>query len=87
MWVKLETQLKFLRRVSDQGKLNNDLAQCYFTLLQKLHGTLLQAVSQIEMAASSLQSSGKASKIFTPEKWKYARIKKSLDALMVELEV
>lgn len=84
VWVKLETQLKFLRRISEQGRLNDELAQCHFTLLQKLHGTLLQAVSQVEVSASSTESA--SNKFFKFGRWKHAMLKKSLDALMVELE-
>lgn len=86
VWVKLETQLKFLRRISDRGLLNDELAQCHFTLLQKLHGTLLQAVSQLDTAASSITSHSKSLKLFKPGKWKYALVKRSLDVLMTELE-
>ncbi|KXX81536.1 Eukaryotic translation initiation factor 2-alpha kinase 1 [Madurella mycetomatis] len=84
VWVKVETQLKFLRRISEQGRLNDELAQCHFMLLQKLHSTLLQAVSQLEMSASSIESA--SNKFFRFGRWKHALLKKSLDALMVELE-
>ncbi|GAB1315570.1 hypothetical protein MFIFM68171_05780 [Madurella fahalii] len=84
VWVKLATQLKFLRRISEQGRLNDELAECHFMLLQKLHGTLLQAVSQVEMAASTVESAG--NKFFKFGRWKHAVFRKSLDALMVELE-
>ncbi|KAG7294548.1 hypothetical protein NEMBOFW57_004623 [Staphylotrichum longicolle] len=86
VWVKLETQLKFLRRIANQGHLKDELAQCHFTLLQKLNGTLLQAVSQLEMAARSIESNPRAPKFFKIGKWRYAVIKKTLDTLMVELE-
>jgi hypothetical protein len=86
VWVKLETQLSFLRRVAHQGHLKDELAHCHFTLLQKLNGALLQAVSQLELAASSLESKPKTLKILKVGKWKYAIMKKTVDTLMAELE-
>ena len=86
MWVKLETQLSFLRRVAHQGHLKDELAHCHFTLLQKLNGALLQAVSQLELAASSLESKPKTLKFLKVGKWKYAIMKKTVDTLMAELE-
>ncbi len=86
VWVKLETQLKFLLRIADQGHLNDELAQCHFTLLQKLDTALGQAVSQMKMAASSMDSTPKALKFLKLGKWKYALFNKTLDTLMAELE-
>jgi hypothetical protein len=85
-WVKLETQLNFLRLLSDRGKLNHELAQCHFALLQKLHGALLQAVSQLEMAALSVKSNTKVLNFFKPGRFKYALVKDTLDSLVAELE-
>ncbi|KAK4171417.1 hypothetical protein QBC36DRAFT_382580 [Triangularia setosa] len=90
LWTKLETQLAFLRRIKDY--LTEELAQCHFNLLQKLHGTLLQAVSQLEVAASSMStpaSNGRGhglSRMLQLGRWKYALAKKGLDALMAELQ-
>jgi hypothetical protein len=85
--VKLETQLNFLRLLSDRGKLSHELAQCHFTLLQKLQGALLQAVSQQEMAASSVKSNTKVLNFFKPGRFRYALVKDTLDSLVAELEV
>ncbi|KAK0719029.1 hypothetical protein B0T21DRAFT_374625 [Apiosordaria backusii] len=91
LWTKLEAQLAFLRKIKDH--LTDDLAQCHFNLLQRLHGTLLQAVSQLEVAASSLTTPANTgrghglSKILQLDRWKYALAKKGLDALMIELQV
>ncbi|KAK4235115.1 eukaryotic translation initiation factor 2-alpha kinase 1 [Achaetomium macrosporum] len=84
--MKLETQLNFLRRISDQKRLNSELAQCHFMLLQNLQGTLLQAVSQIETAVSSIGSDGNTLKFLKLGKWKYAIFKKTLDRMMAEME-
>jgi hypothetical protein len=73
--------------MSDQGLWNDELADCHFALLQQLHGTLLQAVSRLEMAASALESQDKSSNIFRKfGRWKYALANKALNALMTELE-
>jgi hypothetical protein len=74
-WTKLEVQLNFLSKISDQ--LEGELAQSQFNLLQKLHGKLLQATSQIEMMSS------KDSLI---KRLKYSIVKGSLDELVAELE-
>ncbi|KAK0663945.1 hypothetical protein QBC41DRAFT_234217 [Cercophora samala] len=91
IWTKLETQLAFLRRIKDH--LTEELAQCHFDLLQKLQGTLVQAVTQLEAAASSMNTSTDAgrghglSKILQLDRWKYALAKRGLDSLMTELQV
>lgn len=82
----LETQLAFLRRIAHQGQLSDELAHCHFALLQKLNGTLLQAISRIETASSSMESKHYALRYLKTGRWNYALIKKTLDTLMVELE-
>ena len=85
VWVRVETQLQVVCRMSDQGLWNDELADCHFALLQQLHGTLLQAASQLDMAASAIESDRNS--IFRKfGHWKYALTNKTLDALMAELE-
>lgn len=83
-WTRLETQLGFLRRIKSQ--LTNELAQCHFDLVQKLHSTFVKAVSELEMAAASIPAKGnKLSSLLQSGRWKYA-MRKTLDTLMSELE-
>ncbi|KAK4650970.1 hypothetical protein QC762_700990 [Podospora pseudocomata] len=90
IWTKLETQLVFLRGIKDH--LTEELAQCHFDLLQRLQGTLLQAVSQLEAAASSIVASTSTgqghvlTRMLQLDKWRYAVAKRGLDALMTELQ-
>ncbi|KAK4447957.1 hypothetical protein QBC34DRAFT_466541 [Podospora aff. communis PSN243] len=84
-WVRLETQLEFLRRIKDH--LTDDLAQCHFDLVQKLHGTLARAVAELEIAASSVGSgTGGLAGMLRVGRWKYV-LRKNLDTLMSELEM
>ncbi|CAP65692.1 uncharacterized protein PODANS_7_990 [Podospora anserina S mat+] len=90
IWTKLEIQLVFLRGIKDH--LTEELAQCHFDLLQRLRGTLLQAVSQLEAAASSIVASTSTgqghvlTRMLQLDRWRYAVAKKGLDALMTELQ-
>ncbi|VBB87236.1 Putative protein of unknown function [Podospora comata] len=90
IWTKLEIQLVFLRGIKDH--LTEELAQCHFDLLQRLHGTLLQAVSQLEAAASSIVASTSTgqghvlTRMLQLDRWRYAVAKRGLDALMTELQ-
>lgn len=86
VWVRVETQLQVVCRISDQGLWNDELADCHFALLQQLHGTLLQATSQLDTAASAIESRDKGSLFRKFGRWKYALANKTLDALMAELE-
>ncbi|KAK4107345.1 hypothetical protein N656DRAFT_840443 [Canariomyces notabilis] len=87
IWPKVQAQLQVVCQMSDQGLWNDELADCHFALLQQLHGTLLQAVSRLEMAASAMESQDKSSNIFRKfGRWKYALANKALNALMTELE-
>ncbi|KAI0101026.1 hypothetical protein GGR51DRAFT_551182 [Nemania sp. FL0031] len=83
VWVKTETQLKFLRKISDH--LTDDLVQSQLDLLQTLKGKLVQAVSRLEdVSPENAVSRGKA--IDMLRKWKFALIKNSLDELIAGLE-
>ncbi|KAI0873146.1 hypothetical protein GGS24DRAFT_464971 [Hypoxylon argillaceum] len=83
LWTKIETQLKFLRKISDH--LTDDLVQSQLDLLQRLKGKLVQAVSRLEdVNPESVASKGKTIDIL--RKWKFALIKSSLDELIAELE-
>ncbi|KAK4662283.1 uncharacterized protein QC763_700990 [Podospora pseudopauciseta] len=90
IWTKLEIQLVFLRGIKDH--LTEELAQCHFDLLQRLRGTLLQAVSQLEAAASSIVASTSTgqgqvlTRMLQLDRWRYAVAKRGLDALMTELQ-
>jgi hypothetical protein len=82
-WTKLQIQLTFLRKISDQ--LEIDLAESQFNLLQILQGKLSHATSRIEKLSS--KESPAASKFFNfSRKLKYSIVKSSLDELVVELE-
>ncbi|KAM7216898.1 hypothetical protein V8F06_007767 [Rhypophila decipiens] len=84
-WVRLETQLEFLKRIKDH--LTDDLAQCHFDLVRKLHGTLARAVAELEIAASSIGSGTSGlTGMFRVGRWKYA-LRKNLDTLMSELDM
>ncbi|KAK0621043.1 hypothetical protein B0T14DRAFT_482229 [Immersiella caudata] len=84
-WVRLETQLEFLKRIKDH--LTDDLAQCHFDLMRKLHGTLVGAVAELEIAASSIGSGTSGlTGMFRVGRWKYA-LRKNLDTLMSELDM
>ncbi|KAI8622928.1 hypothetical protein F5Y19DRAFT_460523 [Xylariaceae sp. FL1651] len=83
LWLKVETQLKFLSRISDH--LNDDLVQSHFSLLQKLNGKLLQTVSQLETVSLDGTSNKRKPSDFI-RKWKFTLIKTSLDELVAELE-
>lgn len=72
-WTRLEIQLKFLSKISDQ--LDERLIESQLNLLQKLHGKLLQATSQIDMPTSKYL-----------RKLKYTVVKDRLDELISELE-
>ncbi|KAI1302522.1 hypothetical protein F5Y03DRAFT_210772 [Xylaria venustula] len=84
LWVKVETQLGFLVKIS--GQLTDDLVQSQLDLLQRLKGKLAQAASRLEVVdPKNVKSKGKAGDIL--RKWKFALVKSSLDELMTELEV
>ncbi|KAK5637116.1 hypothetical protein RRF57_012829 [Xylaria bambusicola] len=83
LWIKVETQLGFLAKISDH--LTDDLVRSQLNLLQRLKGRLAQAASQLEAVdPKSMGSKGKAADIL--RKWKFALVKSSLDELMGDLE-
>ncbi|KAJ8124717.1 hypothetical protein O1611_g8923 [Lasiodiplodia mahajangana] len=83
VWIKTETQLKFLRKISDH--LTDELVESQLDLLRRLKGKLVQAVSRLEdVSPENAASKGKA--IDMLRKWKFAIIKNSLDELIAELD-
>ncbi|KAI0811652.1 hypothetical protein GGR55DRAFT_688268 [Xylaria sp. FL0064] len=82
LWVKVETQLGFLAKIS--GHLTDDLVQSQLDLLQRLRGKLAQAASRLEVSPSGVRDRGRATDIL--RKWKFALVKSSLNELMAELE-
>ncbi|KAF2964684.1 hypothetical protein GQX73_g8879 [Xylaria multiplex] len=84
LWVKIETQLEFLGKIS--GHLTDNLIQSQLDLLQRLKGKLTQAVSRLE-DVNPKNSTNKGKKVDILRKWKFALIKSSLDELVTELEV
>jgi hypothetical protein len=73
VWTRLEIQLNFLCKVSHH--LNEQLAQSQYFLLQKLHGKLVQATSQLDISGPKFW-----------QKLKHAFVKERLDELIQELE-
>ncbi|KAI0539442.1 hypothetical protein GGR58DRAFT_464309 [Xylaria digitata] len=84
LWVKIETQLGFLGKIS--GHLTDDLVQSQLELLQRLKGKLTQAVSKLG-DVNPKNATNKGKKVDILRKWKFALIKSSLDELITELEV
>ncbi|KAI0478341.1 hypothetical protein F4859DRAFT_504168 [Xylaria cf. heliscus] len=83
LWIKIEMQLRFLGKISDQ--LTDDLLRSQLDLLQTLKGKLAQAVARLEVVIpNNVASKGKAADIF--RKWKFALVKSSLNELITELE-
>ncbi|KAI1273133.1 hypothetical protein F5Y07DRAFT_274103 [Xylaria sp. FL0933] len=83
LWVKVETQLGFLTKISSH--LTDDLVQSQLDLLQRLRGKLAQAASRLEVVSpSGVGDRGRATDIL--RKWKFALVKGSLNELMAELE-
>ncbi|KAI0449503.1 hypothetical protein F5B21DRAFT_509129 [Xylaria acuta] len=83
LWVKIEMQLRFLGKISDQ--LADDLMQSQLDLLQTLKGKLAQTVSRLEVVSpDNIASKRKATDIL--RKWKFALVKSSLNDLITELE-
>ncbi|KAI8944622.1 hypothetical protein F4801DRAFT_594807 [Xylaria longipes] len=83
LWIKIEMQLRFLGKISDQ--LTDDLVQSQLDLLQTLKGKLAQAVSRLEVVSpENVASKGKAINVL--RKWKFTLVKSSLNELITELE-
>ncbi|KAI1747501.1 hypothetical protein F4782DRAFT_421016 [Xylaria castorea] len=83
LWIKIEMQLRFLGKISDQ--LADDLVQSQLDLLQTLKGKLTQAVSRLEVVnPNNVTSKGRAIDIL--RKWKFALVKSSLNELITDLE-
>ncbi|KAI1126259.1 hypothetical protein F5Y10DRAFT_215006 [Nemania abortiva] len=83
VWIKTETQLKFLRKISDH--LTDDLVQSQLDLLHRLKGKLVQANSRLE-DVNPENAAGKGRAIDILRKLKFALIKSSLDELIAGLE-
>ncbi|KAI0400647.1 hypothetical protein F4802DRAFT_475830 [Xylaria palmicola] len=83
VWIKIETQLKFLGKIS--GHLTDDLVQSQLELLQTLKGRLAQVVSRLD-AVSPRRVASRDKALDILQKWKFTSIKSSLDELIAELE-
>ncbi|TGJ80497.1 hypothetical protein E0Z10_g8266 [Xylaria hypoxylon] len=84
LWVKIETQLGFLGKISNH--LTDDLVQSQLDLLQRLKGKLAQASSRLEVV-NPKNTTNKGKAVDIRRKWKFALVKSSLDELITELEV